>query len=163
MSTTTGYSPLQIALHWGVALGVLFNYIVSEGMEDAFDAAVEGEAMAEGATGFGVPGLHIWIGVTVLALVLIRLLVRMAEGAPEVEPGLAGAVATWGHRALYLLMLAVPALGAISWFGGIDATAEPHTVLANALMILAGGHALMALYHQYVLKDGLLTRMTRPR
>lgn len=162
MSTTTGYSPLQIALHWGVALGVLFNYIVSEGMEDAFDAAVEGEAMAEPA-GFGIPGLHVWVGVAVLALVVIRLLVRMTQGAPETEPGLAGAAAHWGHRALYLLMLAVPALGAISWFGGIDATAEPHALLANVLMVLAGAHALMALYHQYVLKDGLLARMTRSR
>ena len=60
-------------------------------------------------------------------------------------------------------MLAVPALGAISWFGGIDATAEPHALLANVLMVLAGAHALMALYHQYVLKDDLLGRMTRPR
>jgi cytochrome b561 len=162
MSTTTGYSPLQIALHWGVALGVLFNYFVSEGMEDAFDAAVEGEAMAEPA-GFGIPGGHVWVGVAVLALVVIRLLVRRSQGAPAAEPGFAGVLATWGHRALYLLMLAVPALGAISWFGGIDATAEPHALLANVLMVLAGAHALMALFHQYVLKDGVLARMLRAR
>ena len=162
MSTTTGYSPLQIALHWGVALGVLFNYFVSEGMEDAFDAAVEGEAMAEPA-GFGIPGGHVWVGVAVLALVVIRLLVRRSQGAPAAEPGFAGVLATWGHRALYLLMLAVPARGAISWCGGIDATAEPHALLANVLMVLAGAHALMALFHQYVLKDGVLARMLRAR
>ena len=162
MSTTTGYSPLQIALHWGVALGVLFNYFVSEGMEDAFDAAVEGEAMAEPA-GFGIPGGHVWVGVAVLARVVIRLFVRRSQGAPAAEPGFAGVLATWGHRALYLLMLAVPALGAISWFGGIDATAEPHALLANVLMVLAGAHALMALFHQYVLKDGVLARMLRAR
>lgn len=162
MSTTTGYSPLQIVLHWGVALGVLFNYFVSEGMEDAFDAAVEGEAMAEPA-GFGIPGGHVWVGVAVLALVVIRLFVRRSQGAPAAEPGFAGVLATWGHRALYLLMLAVPALGAISWFGGIDATAEPHALLANALMVLVGAHALMALFHQYVLKDGVLARMLRAR
>lgn len=162
MSATNGYSRLQIALHWGVALGVLFNYFVSEGMEDAFDAAVEGEAMAEPA-GFGIPGGHVWVGVAVLAMVVIRLLVRLSQGAPDAEPGFAGLLANWGHRALYLLMLAVPALGAISWFGGIDATADPHTLLANLLMVLAGAHALVALFHQYVLKDGLLARMLRAR
>lgn len=164
MSTTTGYSPLQIALHWGVALGVLFNYIVSEGMEDAFDAMVEGEAVAAGAeASWGVPGLHVWVGVAVLVMVVLRLIVRLVQGGPAADPGLGGALATWGHRALYLLMFAVPALGAYSWFAQVDATAEPHAVLANVLMILAGGHALMAIVHQYVLRDGLMLRMLRAR
>lgn len=163
MTMTTGYSRLQIALHWAIALGVGFNYLFSEGMEDAFDAMVEGEPLTEGAEGFGVPGLHVWVGVAVLVLVALRLVVRMLQGAPEADAGLAGALAIWGHRALYLLMLAAPALGAISWFGGIDATAELHTLAANALMILAGGHALVAIYHQLVLKDGLMLRMLRAR
>jgi len=30
------------------------------------------------------------------------------------------------------------------------------------LMLLAFGHAVMALYHQYVVKDRLLLRMMRP-
>jgi len=33
----------------------------------------------------------------------------------------------------------------------------------NAMMILALGHAAMALFHQYVLKDGLLLKMMRAR
>ncbi len=37
-----------------------------------------------------------------------------------------------------------------------------HAVLANLLMIVAGGHAVMAIYHQYFLHDGLLARMMRP-
>ena len=163
MSDTSGYSRLQIALHWGVALGVLFNYLVSEGMEDAFDAMVEGEAVAEGAEGFGMPGLHVWVGVVVLVLVVVRLIVRMAQGAPAAEEGIGGTLAKWGHRLLYVGMLAVPALGAITWFGGLEGTADLHVLTANALMIIAAGHTLMALYHQYVVKDGLLDRMTRPR
>jgi cytochrome b561 len=36
-----------------------------------------------------------------------------------------------------------------------------HGFFANVLLILALGHALMALYHQYILKDGLLSRMMK--
>ena len=59
-------------------------------------------------------------------------------------------------------MILVPLMGAITWFGRTEATADLHALLANALMIVAGGHALMAIYHQFVVRDGLLTRMTRP-
>ena len=38
---------------------------------------------------------------------------------------------------------------------------EVHGLAANVLMVAVLGHALMALYHQYVLKDGLLRRMMR--
>ena len=58
---------------------------------------------------------------------------------------------------------AVPALGAITWFGGIDATADFHVLAMNAMMLLALGHAAMALLHQFILKDGLLVRMLRAR
>jgi cytochrome b561 len=33
----------------------------------------------------------------------------------------------------------------------------------NAMMLLALGHAAMALLHQFILKDGLLVRMLRAR
>ena len=59
-------------------------------------------------------------------------------------------------------MILVPVMGGLTWFGRIEATGDIHAVLANALMILAGGHALMAIYHQFIVRDGLLTRMTRP-
>ena len=52
--------------------------------------------------------------------------------------------------------------GMITWFGRVDAAGDIHGVLANALMIVAGGHAAMAIYHQFVMRDGLLDRMTRP-
>ena len=61
------------------------------------------------------------------------------------------------------MMLAVPVLGAVTWFGGMDATADLHVIAVNVLMILALGHAAMASFHQYVLRDGLLGRMMRAR
>ena len=38
-------------------------------------------------------------------------------------------------------------------------TAELHETLATALLILAGLHALVALAHHYILRDGVLRRM----
>ena len=67
-----------------------------------------------------------------------------------------------GHKALYLLMILVPALGAITWYGKTETTADAHVIAMNVMMLLALGHAVIAIFHQYVLKDGLLARMVRP-
>jgi cytochrome b561 len=159
MNNTPHYSRLQIGLHWLIAALVAVNYFVSDGMEDAFDGMMEGTPVS----GL-VPVVHVWVGVTVLALVLLRLVVRLLHGAPEaLGTSAADKAAVWGHRVLYLLMLAVPAFGAVTWFGGVEATADLHVITMNVLMILALGHAAMAIFHQYVLRDGLLVRMMRAR
>lgn len=160
MKQNTGYSGAQIALHWVIAVLILFNYIYSEGMGEALDVRLGEEATKTLELN---PAVHVLVGVAVLVLSLLRLVIRMGQGAPE--PGGSGMMQTaaaWGHRLLYALMILVPATGGITWFGMVGATGDMHGVLANALMIVAGGHALMAIYHQYVIRDGLLVRMTRP-
>lgn len=156
MKTTTGYSGIQIALHWLIAVLIAIAWFTGEGAGDAMEIVEEG-----GVAGF-VP--HVAIGLAILALVVIRVLVRLGRGAPA-APGLPGSMsvvaADWGHRLLYLLMIAVPLGGVCTWFLGLD-VGELHELAANILMIVALGHAAMALFHQYVLKDGLLRRMMRP-
>jgi cytochrome b561 len=155
MNTPTGYSRLQIALHWFVAVLILVAWLTGEGAEEAMDLVEEGGTVAF------VP--HVAIGLAILTLVAIRLLVRLGRGAPA-APGVPGSLAVkaaeWGHRALYLLMIAVPLGGISTWFLGLD-VGEIHGLAANVLMIAALGHAAMALYHQYIVKDGLLRRMMR--
>ena len=160
MRQRSGYSAPQIALHWAIAVLILFNYIYSDGMGRALDARLEGTP----ATNLDInPQIHVWVGVTVLLLTLIRLALRQTRGVPEAGgTGLMKLAATWGHRLLYALMILVPLMGGLTWFGRIEATGDIHALLANALMIVAGGHALMAIYHQFIVRDGLLTRMTRP-
>jgi cytochrome b561 len=156
---TKSYSSLQIVLHWAIAGLIAANYLISDDMEQAFDTMMQG-GVVTGVT----PVFHVWAGVAVLGLVLVRLLVRGASAGWQQEAEtLSDRAALWGHRALYALMVAVPALGAISWFGGIDATAELHVLVMNVMMLLVLGHAAMALVHQYVLRDGLLMKMLRPR
>ncbi len=98
-------------------------------------------------------------------------------------PGLAGRIAPLYHKGLYLLLIAVLALGvACVWIRGDNIfnlftvpsiapdnkalrhdAVELHGLLANILLFAAGAHALAALWHQFVLKDGLLARMRAPR
>ncbi len=84
------------------------------------------------------------------------------------------------HFALYALMFVIPVIGIITFvyhgrvfdFGlfqidfGIKSnraifhpTEDLHGYLAYALFGLAGLHALAALWHQFILRDGLLARM----
>jgi cytochrome b561 len=155
VKTTTGYSGLQIALHWLVAILILVAWLSGEGAEEAMEVVEDG-----GTIGF-VP--HVAFGLSILALVVVRILVRLSRGAPA-APGAPGSLsvlaADWGHRLIYLLMIAVPLGGVSVFFLGLD-VGEVHGLAANVLMLVVLGHALMALYHQYVLKDGLLRRMMK--
>jgi cytochrome b561 len=155
VKTTTGYSGIQIALHWLIAVLILVAWLSGEGAEEAMEAVEEG-----GVTGF-VP--HVAFGLSILTLVVVRILVRLSRGAPA-APGTPGSLsvlaADWGHRLIYLLMIAVPLGGASVFFLGLD-LGELHGLAANILMLVVLGHALMALYHQYILKDGLLRRMMK--
>jgi cytochrome b561 len=63
---------------------------------------------------------------------------------------------------LYVLMIGAPIGGMAIWFGGIESLGDGHGAAATFLVILASGHAIMALWHHFVRKDGLLGRMTRP-
>ncbi len=151
---------MQIGLHWAVALLVIFNYLYSDGMGAALDSRLNGttpEALKLN------PDIHVWVGLAVLALVLLRLVMRLMRGVPAPSgSGLQQSLAEWVHRLLYALMLAAPVLGALTWFGQIDMFGEPHALIANVLMLLAAGHALIAIGHHVFLKDGLLFRMIRP-
>ena len=49
----------------------------------------------------------------------------------------------------------------MAWFGGVDLAAQGHNVLKIVLLALVALHVLGALYHQFVLKDGLINRMRR--
>jgi cytochrome b561 len=157
MASKTKYSTLQIGLHWLIALLILAAWLLSDGMGQALRARVE-----SGATGIQGNTIHVWLGGATFLLVLIRIVVRLIQGAPDPVPGsseLIEKAGVWGHRLLYALMVLTPALGAATWYGGIGFTAELHDISSSALMLVALGHAAMAIYHQFILKDGTLTRM----
>ena len=151
-----GYSNLQIALHWAVAALFLFNYIVSDGMGRALRNFSQ-----TGMNESTVALLHIIGGSALLVLMLLRVVVRLRQGAPALPqgPGWMHRAAHLGHVALYAVLFALPLSGLAAWFGGIKPAGEAHELLINAALVLIIGHIVMALLHQFVLKDGLLDRM----
>jgi len=160
MPRRAGYSSLQITLHWLVAILILAAWIWSDGAEDeSRGKLLSGAGLLEGNT------LHDWLGWAAFALIVLRMAVRTVQGAPGPVPGTSAmmeSATVWGHRLLYLLMIAAPALGIVVWYGRSDAAGELHETFSNALMIVALGHAAAAIWHQLVKKDAVLTRMIRP-
>jgi cytochrome b561 len=134
-----------------------------------------------------------WINVHALLGVLlwITLVARFWYRRRNAPPTLPGETGTFSrrisgpvHLILYALMFVTPIIGVITFlyhgrifdFGlfrldfGIKKnraifhpTEDIHGYLAYALFSLAGLHALAALWHQFVLHDGVLRRMWPPR
>jgi cytochrome b561 len=128
--------------------------------------------------------LHQAIGLSIILLVIARLAWRIGHKPPPLPadtPPLLLLASRLGHLGLYALMLATPILGMMLAFyrrdGVIDlwvmripspftpdrATArsirEVHELAAYMLLALAGGHALIALWHHFIRRDGLISRM----
>lgn len=160
MSALKGYSLTQIGLHWAVAVLIVFQLIFGEAMGDAWEAVKEGAVPQIGA----MVRAHILAGAAVLLLAAWRLSLRRTRGVPETPSGspLMMKAADWGHIGLYVLMVLAPVSGLAAWFGGIEAAAEVHVIFKPLLIVLVAGHVVASLFHQFVLKDGLLLRMKRP-
>jgi len=156
----THYSRAQIALHWVIFLLIAFQFIAHDPMSDAWDKVEEGLDVAFNP----LVAAHVFAGLSVLALVIWRLVLRFTRGVPplpEEESPAMQKVAHLTHWALYALMALVPISGAVAWFGLVEPAAEAHEVMKSILLVLVGLHVLGALYHQFVLKTNLIDRMKK--
>ncbi len=166
------YDRLSIALHWVTVALVLLLFALAETWE--FFPKPERHLMVV---------VHMSFGLILTAVFLLRLLWRVSPGHTRFpsEPGLPGLAAQAAHYALYALLSAEIVLGfftrwtdnhPLSFFGvlippPLGAVPKPvgelvgrlHDVAAWTIIVLAGVHALAALYHHYLLKDGVLRRM----
>lgn len=128
--------------------------------------------------------LHKSLGLTLLALVMLRLAWRLSHPVPAEVPGISPwmrRTASGVHWALYALMLAMPLSGwvmnsaegyPLQWFRlfNLPALAPQSEDLADiaealhengfwVLVALAAGHMFAALYHHVFLRDATLSRM----
>lgn len=160
MSPVTGYTRRQIAAHWIVAALILMQYLFKDGIAAAWDRWREGMASEFSP----VVLAHIVGGMLILVFALWRLLLRRRDGVPAIPGDSAVQVmlARATHAGLYLLMILMPLSGAVAWFGGVEAAAAAHNILKVALLALVALHVVGALYHQFVLRDGLIARMRKP-
>ena len=168
------YDQRTILLHWLTAFAVVFMWAEAHAI-DWFD---------KGPPRVDARSVHIVVGVLLGMLVAYRLSWRFT-GGPRLAyaPAWTGMLARLMHGALYVLIFATVGLGMFNaWvrgdslfglarippFGSYDAGARHalsesvvsfHSLSANCLLLLAGCHAAVALFHQFVLKDDLITRM----
>ncbi len=157
-----GFSLTQIALHWGVALLILYNLIFSDDMTALWRQIRQTGPMPT-TTG---AWLHIIAGVAILLLVLWRLTLRFTRGVPAAAEGESAALklaGDAGHILLYVLMFAMPVTGLLTFYGGFTALGDLHGGILKALLwIVIALHVVAAFYHHFILKDGLLNRMRKP-
>ena len=129
--------------------------------------------------------LHKSLGLTILALAVLRLTWRAFDPRPAEPadvPHLQVQLARWGHALLYALLFAVPLTG--WWFDSLSGLRPlyffglfevPHLVAPNKalkdfaslahetlfwlLITVATGHAVIALVHQFTRRNNILGRM----
>lgn len=172
------YSTVAIVLHWLLGLVIVAMFVVGIYMTDLPFSPLR----------LKLYNWHKWAGVTFLALTLLRMLWRITHRPPALPVAVTRTMPGWQNRAyhathhlMYALFFAVPLVGwayssaagfPIVLFGQIplpdllpaskelaDLVKPLHELSALAIMTLAGLHIAAALKHQWVDRDGLLTRM----
>ncbi|MDM0011127.1 cytochrome b [Variovorax sp. J22P168] len=157
--STTRYGTVSRCLHWGMA--ACFAIVFAAALAHYFAKDSAAEALLWPA--------HKPVGFLLFVLVALRVvwaLMRARRRPPHLS-----AAARWGHRALYLLMIAVPSIGLLRQYGSARAF-EPfglqvmdaredgrigwmvelgglvHGELGWALLALVTGHIAMVLWHR---------------
>lgn len=173
-NTALRYGAVAQLLHWTVVVLVILQFVL-------------------GFTASGMPismqrlmllANHKSIGMTILALVILRLTWRAftpAPALPQHMPPLQKNLAHCSHVLLYGLLICMPIVGwitssashlTVTWFGffpfpnlvGPDAhlaklAKATHAAMAWLLLVTASLHAAAALWHHFVQKDDVLLRM----
>lgn len=172
------YSLPAMALHWVLGLGLITVLALGLYMVE----------LPFSAQKLKLINWHKWLGISLLALSVLRLLWRLTHRPPALPEAITRAMPAWQHwahhgthHAMYLLFFAVPLLGwayssaagfPVVLFGQIPlpdlvaaspelkAALQPwHQLSAYALLALIVLHIAAALKHQLIDRDRLITRM----
>ena len=172
-STDSRWGSVAQSLHWLMALAIIGNGIVGLVMHE----------MPRGMSKLNTFAIHKSIGLTVLALLVLRASWRLFDRKPRDEPmprwQRLAAHAT--HGVLYLLMLAIPLSGwiynsahgyALQWFKLFnlpalgekndalsDIAGSAHEILFWVLVAVLVAHVGGALVHHWFERDNTLLRM----
>jgi cytochrome b561 len=173
-SDTRHWGAVSKILHWLMALAIIGMCVVGWQMQ----------GLPNGPEKLKIYALHKSIGITLLVLVLLRMLWRLADGRPKYPPGMPRwqrLASSAVHGSLYLVMIAMPISGwlynsasnfPLRWFNvfTVPALAEPdaalkasagatHAALFWVLAVLIVLHVGAALKHHWVERDDTLRRM----
>jgi cytochrome b561 len=167
---TSRYQPVLVALHWLLALMIIgllcLGFFVLANMPNTDPNKLD------------ILAWHMAGGMLVFVLMILRIIIRIWSARPATattgSPLLDG-LASIAHYSFYVIVFLMIASGwTTGWLisGAFQPNGEPlpdtfvvfptfqaHAVLATLLAILIAAHIAAALYHQFVLKDGLFRRM----
>ena len=173
MQPVLRYHPLLVALHWLLAIliiaALVVGYFLLAPMPNSSPEKIR------------ILMVHMSVGMLILALMIIRFVVRMLTSRPQ--PATTGypmldRLAPVTHYGFYLLILLMVGSGyTTAILAGLNRivfqkSGEPlppdfdvypsfiaHGVIAALLAAFITLHVLAAFYHQFVRKDGLFRRM----
>jgi cytochrome b561 len=189
------YTKTAIVLHWLIALGVFGMFALAWYMTglpreapkqmayDLFDLGIYTWQLADAASPRAFYfNLHKSIGITLFALIIIRVLWRITHKPPALLTSYKAwerQLSTGAHHLLYLLMIVMPASGLImsvsgeygvKWFGldfisGLNNKSlreifhETHEIAAILFLLIIGLHIIGALKHKFIDKDETMNRI----
>jgi cytochrome b561 len=170
----TRYGGVALTAHWLTVLLLAGSFTLGYVMTD----------MAISPTKLKLFSYHKWIGVTIFGLVALRLLWRLFVTPPALPATMAAwerRLASLTHGLLYALLFAVPLSGWLMssakgfqtvYFGvwpipdllGKDKALAgffeaTHEFLTSVMLGLVALHAVAALKHHFINRDGVLLRM----
>jgi len=195
-NSSSRYTKTAIVLHWLIAIFIFGMFALGWYMSDLpkeapkqttfdlFDLGIYTLQLGEGVSPRAFYfNLHKSLGITIFALILIRILWRITHKPPALlttYKAMERKLASGAHHLLYLLMVAVPLTGLImaiyskygvKWFGldfisGLDnkpireAFVEAHELIGIILLVVIAVHVAGALKHKFIDKDETLSRMS---
>jgi cytochrome b561 len=158
----TGYSLLQIALHWLVAFLVPVQYLTGGSIERTHHAAHIG--MQPDPWDVVEHHAHNYAGMIIGTLMVARLCIRLfSRPVPaNTTKNFIHGPARASHLAFYIAIIGQAAMGVIAsyvWFG----IAPFHVLGSKVILGLLAVHLLAATWHTFVWRDDTVDRMIFPR
>ena len=170
----TQYSTRMVIAHWLTLALLIAAWFLGHHLDDT---------RHEGGASLLNYAVHGLTGAAILLLTLARLYFRRADGVPPpVGDTPMDKVAKGIHHVLYALLLLLPISGILTvvtskvcdalraWdatllpkkFNGVPAH-DVHEILVTVLIVVVVIHVLGAIKHQFIMKDGLMERMSLRR
>lgn len=157
MSKPRYYSQTQIAVHWLIAVLVVFQYALHDEIVGLWSARVAG-TIADAP----VPTLHAITGIVIVLLTLWRLALVWRNGLPPLPKNTSATArrVLRGIEALfYVTLIALPVSGGIAWYAGVAPAIMVHDFLTAFLVLAVVAHIASAVFQQFWMKNNVPRRM----
>jgi len=169
------YQVTQKIIHWLMATLIILDLFVAQKFGGVMSTIDRLDSRVD----------HSTMGLIVLSLFLVRLYLRFKYGSPkepETMPVWQTKLSKAAHHLLYLLMAilfisglctAINATSPITLFGLMDITRgntddgffqfirQFHETATMGIIVLISIHIVAALYHHFIVRDEILTKMIR--